>query len=204
MTVTTAVAARVLEALGEAYRRQAGPVLEDLVDGIAAPINDADSRLTETDSGWAAAFDLNLTPDPAWTGRAIGSKVPGGLTVEQARTYIRERPYWRRGTPAAIRAAVGALLAGSKTVTLLERDGSPWRLRVRVYEPEVPAGVTLAQLHAAAVSQKPVGIVLTTEIAPTASYAHFAAEHGPSYDDAATEFPTYESARFHVPEEGTV
>ncbi|NGZ99387.1 hypothetical protein G5V59_00160 [Nocardioides sp. W3-2-3] len=86
--------------------------------------------------------------------------MPGGLTVEQARAFVRDRAYWRRGTPAAVRAAVAALLTGQKRVALVERDGGPWRLTIRVYAAEVPPGVTLDDLKAAAATQKPVGIIL--------------------------------------------
>lgn len=204
MSVTTAAASRVLEALGDAFRRHAGPGLDPLVDGLAAPLDDTDSRVTPTARGWAQVFDLDTTPDPAWLGRAIGTKVPVGLPVEEARALVRGRAYWKRGTPAAIVAAVQQLLTGTKHVTLLERDGSPWRLTVRVYETEVPAGVTVEQIAAAAATQKPVGIVVTVEIATAATYAHFAAVHGPTYQDVADDFPTYIDAHWHVPEEGTI
>lgn len=203
MTVTTPVAQRVLDALGDAFRAQGGPVLEDLVDGLAAPLNDAASRLTVTGRGWPAAFDLDETPDPTWLGAIMGSRVPAGLTVDQAREYVRSRPYWRRGTPAAMTAAVATLLTGSQRVDLIERDGSPWRLTVRVYSGETPDGVTVDDIAAAAATQKPVGIVLTAEIVDTATLAHFAAEHGPTYSDVAADFPTYEEASYHTPEEGT-
>lgn len=203
MSVTTDVAARVLAALGEAFARRSGETLDQLVDGLAAPMDDADARLRTTDRGWAAAFDLDQTPDPAWLGRAIGSPVPQGLAPEDARDYVRGRAYWQRGTPASIRAAVGNLLTGDRHVTLIERDGSPWQLRVRVYEPEVPVGVTVEQIAAAAATQKPVGIVLEAEIRPTASFAHFADEHGPTFADAAATFATFSDTRFHIPEEGT-
>jgi hypothetical protein len=204
VTVTSAVAARVLDALGDAFRKHAGPVLDPLVDALAAPIADTDDRLVDTERGWAAAFDLDQTPDPAWLGAAIGSPVPPGLTVEQARTYIRDRPYWRRGTPAAIKAAAASLLAGFTRVDLIERDGSPWRLTLRVYAPGVPAGVSEADIAAAVAPQKPVGIVLTVEIVGGASFAHMTAGHGPTFADYASAFPTFADARDHLPEEGTI
>lgn len=203
MTITSAAAQRVLDALGEAFRSQAGPLLEDLVDGLAAPLADTDTRTTPTAAGWAQVFDLDTTPDPRWLGAAIGSPVPAGLTVDQARDYISGRAYWRRGTPEAIRAAVRPLLTGERRVVLLERDTSPWHLTVRVYEAEVLPGVTAADVAAAATTQKPVGIILAAEIVAGASYAHFAVEHGPTYGDVATDFPTYAAAASHLPEEGT-
>lgn len=201
---TSVVAGRVLDALGDAYRRAAGPLLEPLVDGLTAQLVDVDERVEPTERGWARVFDLDTTTDPAWLGRAIGSKVPGDLTVEQARAFVRERAYWRRGTPGAIAAAVAALLVGQRRVDLIERDGSPWRLTIRVYAAEVPPGVTAAQLKAAASTQKPVGIVVTVDVVAGATFAHMAAEHGPTFADEAVDFPTFADATNHLPEEGTI
>lgn len=203
MAVSSAVAQRIRDALGDAFARHAGPGLDPLLDGYADQLVPADQRLTLTAAGWAQAFDLALTPDPAWIGHLLGTQIPGGLSVEETRAFITGRAYWRRGTPAAMRAAVQPLLGGTQTVSLFERDGSPWRLTLRVYETEVLPGVTLDQVQAAAATQKPVGIVLTCEIVPTASYQHFADVHGPAYSDVAADFPTYQSAEVHVPEEGT-
>lgn len=196
-------AARVLEALGQTFRELAGPLLAPLVEGLAEPLEDTDTRFALTPRGWAQVYDLNTTPDPAWLGQAIGARIPAGLTVEQARSYISDRAYWRRGTPEAMRGALQPLLVGQRRVHFVERDGSPWALTVRVYEGEVAPGVTFDDLKAAAETQKPVGIVLTLDLAPSATYAHFADEHGPTYADVADDFPTYEAASSHVPEEGT-
>ncbi|XBB66874.1 hypothetical protein ABFU82_22620 [Nocardioides sp. WV_118_6] len=201
---TSAVAERVLEALGDAYRRAAGPLLDPLVDGLTSQLVDVDERVEPTERGWARVFDLDTTTDPAWLGRAIGSKVPGDLTVEQARTFVRERAYWRRGTPTAIAAAVAVLLTGQKRVHLIERDGSPWRLTIRVYTAEVPPGVTAADLKAAASTQKPVGIVVSVDVVAGATFAHMTAEHGPTFADEAADFPTFADATNHLPEEGTI
>lgn len=208
MTTTTAVAARIIDALGEALRRRGGTQIEDLVDGLAAPIDDSDRRITPTERGWAGAFDLDTTPEPKWIGTAIGSPLPGGLTVEEQRTYIRDRAYWRRGSPEAVRGAVRALLTGTRRVDLIERDGGAWHARVRTYAAETP--VTETGLVAAAGTQKPVGIILDAETITGASYEHMHEHHGPTYEDALAAFPTYDdiapvasTAVYHVPEEGT-
>ncbi|GAB3867414.1 hypothetical protein GCM10028801_41360 [Nocardioides maradonensis] len=198
--MTTPAALRILDALGEGYRAAAGPLLEQIIDALAAPLDDTDSRIAATPRGWAAVFDLDATPDPAWLGDAIGSRVPGGLTVEEARSFVRDRAYWRRGTPAAIQAAIVPFLTGSRRVTLLERDGSPWHLTVRVYDSELLPGITADDLKAAALTQKPVGIVLVVEVAAGASYDHMRTIHGPTYDDFEVSFPTYDDATNHLPE----
>lgn len=201
MTTTSAVAARIVAALGDALARRGGPAFEDLVDGYAAPIAPLDDRLQPVDRGWPAAFDLDTTPDPAFIGTATGTDVPGGLTLEQQREYVRDRASWRRGTPQAIKGAVAQLLTGTRRVDLYERDGSPWHLRVRTYSAE-SAGVTDADIRAAAGTQKPVGITLDAEVALGATYDHHTAELA-SYDEFKATYSTYDEASIHVPEEGT-
>lgn len=200
MSTTSTVAGRILAALGEGLRRRAGAGLEDLVDGYAAPLAEIDDRLQPTERTWPAAFDVEQSPDPAWIGTATGTTVPGGLTLEQQRDFVRDRASWRRGTPPAIKGAVSQLLTGSRRVDLFERDGSPWHLRVRTYSAETP--VTADDLAAAAGTQKPVGITLEAEVALGASYDHVTAEFA-SYDDFTTTYTDYDEATVHVPEEGT-
>lgn len=198
---SSAVADRILAALGEALRRRAGALLEDVVDGYAAPLVRVDELLQPTERGWPAAFDVDATPDPAWVGEATGTTVPRGLTVEDQRAYVRDRASWRRGTPGAIKGAVGQLLTGTRRVDLFERDGSPWHLRVRTYSAE-SGGVDEADLVAAARTQKPVGVTLEAEVAMGATFDHHEAELA-SFDEFGTTYSTFDEAEIHVPEEGT-
>lgn len=198
---TSAIAGRILAALGEALRRRAGALLEDVVDGYAAPLAPVDELLQPTDRGWPAAFDVDATPDPAWVGEATGTAVPRGLTVEEQRAYVRDRASWRRGTPRAVKGAVADLLTGTRRVDLFERDGSPWHLRVQTYSAE-SAGVDETDLAAAASTQKPVGITLEAEVAMGASYEHHTAEWA-TYEEFAAAYSSYDEASIHVPEEGT-
>lgn len=201
MTTSSAVADRILAALGEALRRRAGALLEDVVGGYAAPLAPVDELLQPTGRGWPTAFDVDATPDPAWVGEATGTTVPRGLSVEDQRAYVRDRASWRRGTPRAVKGAVGQLLTGTRRVDLFERDGSPWHLRVRTYSAE-SAGLDEADLVAAATTQKPVGITLQAEVALGASYEHHAAEWA-TYEEFAAAYSSYDEASIHVPEEGT-
>lgn len=196
----TAFADRVLDGLGPAFGGRAGDLLEQLVDGLTSEVGATDALLSPAGAEeWPVVFDLDTTPHPGWLGQTAGTRVPGGLTRQQEREYVRDRRAWRRGTPAAIKAAVAATLRGSRRVDLVERNGSPWRLTVQVYASEVPNGDT-APILVAAISQKPVGIVVDVEVISGASYAHMETTHGPTYADFATAFPTYSQARDHVPE----
>jgi hypothetical protein len=134
-----------------------------------------------------------------WLGQAAGTRVPGGLTRQEQREYVTSRRAWRRGTPAAIKAAVAAKLRGSRRVDLVERDGTAGHLRVQVYESEVPGGDT-APILAAALSQKPVGITVEIEVLSGATVQHMTDFHGPTVADYAAAFAAVGDARDHVPE----
>lgn len=191
---------RVVEALGPAFAERAGALLVPLVDGLTSEVAATDALLSPAGGdAWPVAFDLDTTPLPAWLGQTAGTRVPGGLTRQQQREYVQDRRAWRRGTPAAIRAAVAATLRGSRRVELVERDGSPWHLTVQVYASEVPGGDS-APVLAAALSQKPVGIVVDVQVLTGATYEHMTTAHGPTYADFAAAFPTYDQARDHIPE----
>jgi len=142
-------AQRVLDGLGATMRQRAGAQLTDLVEAISSQLELVDEMLQPTERGWAAVFDASSTPAPKWLGVVTGTTVPPGLTVQQQRDYVATRPQWRRGTPAAIIAAVKDLLGGEKIVTLVERDGSPWHLTIRMYKADAQ-GVTSEQILAAA------------------------------------------------------
>lgn len=190
---------RVLDALGPAFRERAGDLLPELVAALTVALDDVDELLAPTDGGWPAVFDLDLTPMPAWLGQLGGTIVPGGMTLEQQRAYVRDRPAWRRGTPGAMVAAVQQLLTGTKRVELIERDGSPWRLTIRVWAPEA-TGVTEEQIIAAAATQKPVGLVIIGAEIAVVTLDHIAREHGPTLEGIENEFPTLEDIENHVPE----
>lgn len=200
---------RVLIGLGPAFVERAGDLLPDVVSALVSELVTADDLLRPVDptadpdgprwrGSWAAAFDLDHTPDPQWLGRVTGSRIPDGLVLADARQLVRERASWRRGTPASLIAAVKRTLTGLQRVTLDERDGSPWRLTLSTYEAETPdPDATLA----VALTQKPVGIVLVHQVLAGATFGHMTTVHGPTFADEATAFPTFGSALAHLPEE---
>lgn len=191
---------RVLDGLGPALLRQGGAVLVDLVEALTGPLQDVAASAASNGRAWPVVFDLAETPYPAALGSATGTPVPAGLTVEKQRAYVTERPGQRRGTPAAIIAAVRETLSATRTVELNERDGSPWHLTIRVFEAELPAGGAAA-VKAAALTQKPYGITITIDVKVlpgAASYQHLSEEHG-TYAELSVEFPTYAAMTAHRP-----
>lgn len=112
--------------------------------------------------GWSSILDIESCPEQylPWLGQFVGTHVPDGLSETEARDLVRDHPSYRRGTPAAIEAAVAATLTGTQSVTLVERNEDPYALLVAVDASEMPdEDATLA----AALSQKPAGIVLTLD-----------------------------------------
>lgn len=196
----TAFADRVRDGLGPAFTERAGALLDPLVDGLTGEVAATDDLVAPAgDDRWPVMFDLDTTPHPGWLGQAAGTRVPRGLTLQQQREYVRDRRAWRRGTPSAIKAAVAAVLRGSRRVDLLERDTSPWHLTVQVYDAEVPGGDT-EPVAAAARSQKPYGLLVDVQVLTGATVAHMRDFHGPTVADYTAAFATVGDARDHVPE----
>jgi hypothetical protein len=197
----SALGDRVLDGLGETFRKQAGPLLAPIVEALVAPAVAIDELLEPTAGGWARAFDLDTTTVPAMIGAATGTPIPSGLTLEEQRAYLREQPGRRRGSAASIIAAARAAAPG-RQVDLFERLGSPWHLQVRLTGGANDAG-TIAAVEEAVQRQKPVGITLEVVVVAGATYQHMINHHGPTYAAQAAAFGTYEDERTHVPEGGT-
>ncbi len=192
---------RVLDALGETFRKQAGSLLEPIVEALVEPGTVVDDLLETTTRGWAAVYDLDTTPAPATLGAATGTQMPAGLTLEQQRAYLRDQPSRRRGSVASIRAAAEAAAPGRR-VDLFERDGSPWHLEVRLTGGAADAP-TIDAVTAAVQRQKPVGITLEVAVVAGATINHVKLHHGPTIAQLATQFATVGDLATHIPEGGT-
>lgn len=110
--------------------------------------------------GWSVIFNVNTCPPEAlpYLAQFVGVHFEDSLTVAQQRAKIVERPAFKRGTPAALLAAVKQHLTGAKFVFMVERhEGFAYRLLIRTFTSQTPEpAVTLADI----LSQKPAGIVL--------------------------------------------
>jgi hypothetical protein len=111
---------------------------------------------------WETLLDVDRTPAVflPWLAQMVGVDPRGLVGLDEAtqRTFIRETAGWRRGTPAAMIGAAQVYLTGAKTVRLIERDESAYRLTVITRTSETPDA---AAVERALRSQKPAGIVLT-------------------------------------------
>ena len=183
-------------------------------------------RDTETHEGWGILLDREETPATAleYVAQFVGATLDRVLTEEQKRQEMIDRPRHARGTVPALIAAVQPFLKGTKRVEVIERDGHPYRIRVRVYQAEIggdtyddlggkyqtydamtATGLTYDDLggnagkaEAAAHEAKAGGLVLTFEIAAGATYDQLSEEF-PTYDALSAAFADYDEMTNYVP-----
>jgi hypothetical protein len=141
----------------------------------------------------APLLDVELCPDWAlpWLAQIVGVALPAGVTPAQARVLIADVAGWQRGTPAALEAAAGLYLTGTKTVYFRERDETspdpPYTLEVVTLDSETPDP---ALVLAALLAQKPGGIVLNYRTVTGWDYQQMTTEGG-LYSALSTLFDTY-------------
>jgi hypothetical protein len=172
--------AHLTEAMGRPLRR-----LQQVYDppGDIAPL--------------APLFDPELCPDWAlpWLAQTVGVTLPPGTPDAAARTIITSVGGQARGTPAALRAAAGIFLTGTKTVFFRERDPDspdpPYYLEVVTLTQETPDPALVLR---ALLAQKPGGIVLTYLQIESWDYQEQtleAASSGWAYTTLPTVFASY-------------
>ena len=140
-------------------------------------------RDTDLGPGWSHVLDVDRAPAAwlPWLSQFVGVRLIPGETEAQNRDRIKRRDGLKRGTVNAMRAAVEDTLTGTKHVILNERNGSAYRLSVRTLGTETPDPT---KTLAAALSQKPAGIVL--------DYGTYT---GPTYDVVRANFDTYQQVK---------
>jgi hypothetical protein len=146
----------------------------------------------------APLLDIDLCPDWAlpWLAQLIGAVIPVGMPPDTARELIRNVAGFRRGTPAAIRAAASFFLTGSKTVFFNERFANDaYRLGIVTLTAETP---NPAQVQAAILAQKPGGILLSYSAIAGQTYRAVLTEVD-SYREMRSEWATYRDVRDHLP-----
>lgn len=129
-------------------------------------INTYVSDISDEVPGWQTVFNPQAAPDEVlpYLAQFAGVRLDGLATIAERREQIQSTDGFRRGTRRALEAAVQRTLTGSKMVTISERDGGPWRLRVQTLTSEMP-NPELTRL--AVLSQKPIGLVLVTATGAT-------------------------------------
>lgn len=147
-----------------------------------------DDPLTD-DPGWSTVMDVNRAPSEwlAWLAQFAGVRLRDGLSDADQRAWIKSTDGFRRGSPTAMVGAVQAYLTGTKTVYLTERHGSAYRLTVATKLSETP---NTAQVAAAALLQKPAGIVMAVTVVNGSDYQTLRDTHD-SYTDVKNTFVNY-------------
>jgi hypothetical protein len=118
--------------------------------------------------GWSSVVDLERAPTEAlaWLAQFVGVVIEPNLDSDSQRLRIKETAGFNRGTRAAIEGAARQFLTGSRTAIVLERDTSPYHLKVVTFEAET----ALPDRTAAALqAQKPAGLVLQYEVSSGAT-----------------------------------
>lgn len=165
------------------------------LDGPGELLGELDDlvRDSEDGPGWSAPFDVDRAAmeQLPWLGQLVGVRIPEGLTLEEARDWVQSTTGWHRGTPAAIKAAARATLVAPKKVNLVERDTSPYRLRVQTYAIQTPDP---AATEAAVRAQKPAGLVMFYDLLPGEPWSVVRDTYA-TWQDVKDDFATWDDLR---------
>jgi hypothetical protein len=181
-------------AVGGAVRQgdaAAGYPLLRLLDGVGSllqPIVDLVGDSPDGRVGWSDALDVQNTPDRWWLAQFLGVQ-------SDDPTAILGHAGWRRGTPAAVRAAIQNVLVGAKHVEFFERDGGAYRLTVRTYAVETPSRAAVVAVLDQAV---PAGILVDYQVIGGATYAELSNEFA-TYADLSAQFDSYADMTAYLP-----
>lgn len=162
--------------VAEATGQQLQPV-EDIV------------RDTDTHVGWGIVMDPDDGPIEwlGWLAQFAGVRLKVGLSSAAQRARVKSTDGMNRGTPSAVVGAAQQSLSGTKTVYLVERHGSAYRLTVTTISAETPSP---AQVLADLMEQKPAGIVLVHAMTTGANYNALRDTHA-DYAEVKALYATY-------------
>lgn len=161
--------------------------------GVMYQLVDEYVRDTPEGPGWSPLLDLDRCPDEAlpWLAQFVGVRLLPDSTPAEQRQRIVSTDGFRRGTPAAMRAAAQATLTGSQTVVITERDGDPYVLTVSTLATETPS---ISDTRSAVLSQKPAGLVVNfVGGAAAQTYAQMLSRQ-PTYTAVKTNYVVYNDA----------
>lgn len=168
------------------------------IGGIGETYRVVDDGVAGGDDGeppWFRVMHPDTCPPAAlpWLAQFVGIRFPANFTEEQQRHAIRDKANFSRGGPDAMRSAIQQWLTGSKTVTMRERNPTPYSMVIVVRADEVlpedlPSG--LAHIWPAIRSQKPAGIIVTLSILDGQDY-QMLFENNASYAEVFTKYATY-------------
>jgi hypothetical protein len=182
------------EDLGPWQRADTMGELWDLLEFCDAPVGllqGLEEVIRDTDDGvgWSPILDVDRAPSDwlPWLAQLAGARLEPGLSDVNQRARIKSTDGFKRGSPGAIVGAAQQYLTGTKTVYLVERHGSAYRLTVTTLASETP---DLAAVQRAVADQKPAGIVLFVTTTIGGDYDALRNTHA-SYNNVKAIFLTY-------------
>jgi hypothetical protein len=133
--------------------------LGSLGDPLFQLVEDWASDTDNGEPGYSLLVDANRVPfnNIPWLAQFVGAVIWTTLPEDQARAQLKGLGTWKRGTVAALEAAAAPLLTGSQTVSVKERDTSPYHFQVYTLASET---ADQNKVLAALLSQKPAGLVM--------------------------------------------
>jgi hypothetical protein len=174
--------------------------LFELCQGIGAMFNDfgvARDELMEVGEdvyriapGFSQIIDIDRVPESYldWLAQFVGVRILPSITLlAEKKAYVQGTPSQLRGGPDAMVDAVKRTLTGTKTVFMIERQGSAWRLAVTTLSSETPDPSLTAYV---AGLQKPAGVIMTVSQITGGNYAALLGTHT-DYNDVTASFTDY-------------
>lgn len=166
------------------------PLLE-VAEAIGQQLQPIEDIIRDTDAhvGWGVVMDVDDNPMDwlGWLAQFGGVRLKTGLTDLAQRARVKSTDGMNRGTPSAVVGAAQQTLTGTKTVYLVERHGSAYRLTVTTIAAETP---NAAQVLADIIEQKPAGIVLVHAMTTGANYNALRDTHA-DYAEVKALYATY-------------
>ena len=127
--------------MGWAHDEDTGGVLEQWLSGVGQLIQTVDNLCRDGEDandnpapGWSQVLDINRAPNYVlpWLAQFLGVRLDPSLRDDQMRAQIENPAGFARGTPGYITAAANQYLIPGWTITLHERDTSPYHLLIDV------------------------------------------------------------------------
>jgi hypothetical protein len=180
---------QIYESLGPFAAEDESGDLEKFTAAQTAPVELIYEIVGEEDQdyGWSIVFDVDNCPPKAlpWLAQFEGVELTPDMSVAQQRAAIRAREGSARGRPNTIIERIRRTLSVDRRVIFREKDGDPYHLAIRTFAAETP---NPALTEAAALSQKPAGIVLDFLVIDENSYETLKDEYADYAAVTATGF----------------
>lgn len=166
------LADQIYESLGPFAAEDQSGDLEKFTAALVGPAETVYEIVGEEDQefGWSIVFDVDNCPAELlpWLAQFEGVELTPDMSEAARRSAIKVREGAARGRPATIVERIRRTLAIDRRVIIQEKDGDAYNLTIRTFAAETP---NPALTEAAAISQKPAGLLLDFAVIEEDSYA---------------------------------